>query len=387
MKHSYTAFILLVSSQVFGQKILSIEPLATLNHKACVPSILFSMKPPQTKRIEQYRVTYEAPDSSGQNRVASGLIAYRSGEYKQRTPVFYSHATVYDKFEVPSHLSKETQFAVCQLIHQGEVFIAPDYFGLGLSPGFHPYMYVKDEVLAGRSFLELVLDHLNNNSFDLSREMYFTGYSAGAHASLSILYDIIDHPMRGDFYVSQFLSMSGPFDLEGLGKIPLFVNPKKGNSALYGAYIVIGYQYVYKNIYSRIEDIVRPGYENLEEIMLSQSASKIDEFLPDFPSQIFTKEFLAEIQKDDSHPLNVALKANSLEARSVDTQFLFLYSAGDRSVLPQQSEIISAVFLDLGVTSSSRNVTSRLGHRESYTPIVYAGGRYLRGITKLNNQN
>ena len=89
-----------------------------------------------------YNVTYETIDKYGNPIEASGVIAYPRVDWpelaNQAFPTLsYQHGTVLEKNNVTS---MSGLWVVPALIAgYGYVYVEPDYLGLGISEGLHPY--------------------------------------------------------------------------------------------------------------------------------------------------------------------------------------------------------------------------------------------------------
>ena len=89
-----------------------------------------------------YKITYETVDKNGIPTEASGIVAYprvnSSQIGNQAFPILsYQHGTVLRKDSVSSVTGLWILPAL--IAGYGYVYIEPDYLGLGISEGLHPY--------------------------------------------------------------------------------------------------------------------------------------------------------------------------------------------------------------------------------------------------------
>ncbi|GLH78771.1 hypothetical protein SSBR45G_36800 [Bradyrhizobium sp. SSBR45G] len=145
--------------------------------------------PAQTS-VRLYRVTYASvvPERGNKPITATGLLAVPEASDKTPPMVSYQHGTVYGKQEVPSfpEQSPETQLMIAQFAGQGDVLIAADYFGMGLSTEPEGYMVkashqqaTYDMLLASRAVLNDM--HLTTGRLSIA------GWSQGGFVTMAFL--------------------------------------------------------------------------------------------------------------------------------------------------------------------------------------------------------
>jgi hypothetical protein len=104
--------------------------------------------------VETYRLVYRTIDPDGRATTASGLLALPGGVEHELSTVAYEHGTQPTKSEAPS-VAADSGDVAAALTYAAAGFagVAPDYLGLGLGPGRHPYLDVPSETTASLDML------------------------------------------------------------------------------------------------------------------------------------------------------------------------------------------------------------------------------------------
>jgi dienelactone hydrolase len=137
--------------------------------------------------VETYRLIYRTVDAQGRPTTASGLLVLpRSGERRLRT-VSFTHGTTSYRRDAPSmggddfHSSPAITYAAA-----GFAAVTPDYLGLGVGPGTHPWMDVPSETSASLDMLRAARPFASSTGRTLQRDVLATGFSQGASAALGL---------------------------------------------------------------------------------------------------------------------------------------------------------------------------------------------------------
>ncbi|MFE1014020.1 alpha/beta hydrolase family protein [Streptomyces sp. NPDC058794] len=150
--------------------------------------------------VDTYRIVYRTVDPRGRPTTASGLLALpRNGERWLRT-VSFTHGTELFKGDVAS-VSTSVWDQAPALTHASAGFATalPDYLGLGLGSGPHPWMDVPSETTAALDMLRASRTVAADRGRHLRREVLATGFSQGASAALGLgrsLQERADHWFR-----------------------------------------------------------------------------------------------------------------------------------------------------------------------------------------------
>ena len=91
--------------------------------------------------VTLYRIVYRTTGVDGEDTIASGALAVPQGLAKPAPLLSFQHGTVLAKTRVPSRLGFD--LISMGLGASGYVTALPDYLGLGVSPGLHPYVHAS----------------------------------------------------------------------------------------------------------------------------------------------------------------------------------------------------------------------------------------------------
>src|SRR4051794_9944692 len=100
--------------------------------------------------VRLYRLVYRTVDPYGRPTTASGLLVLpRTGSRSPLTTVSYAHGTQVFRGNAPSVTTDDWETAApITYAAAGFATVAADYLGLGLGPGWHPWMHVPSEITA-----------------------------------------------------------------------------------------------------------------------------------------------------------------------------------------------------------------------------------------------
>ena len=133
-------------------------------------------------------------DKNGNPTQASGVIAFPRSDWpnekNQAYPILsYQHGTVIEKDAVTSQTGIWILPAL--IAGYGYVYLEPDYLGLGISDGLHPYQikepygtHVVDFIRAADQFSNI------NNDFQINSQVFLAGYSEGGYATMASVKEI-----------------------------------------------------------------------------------------------------------------------------------------------------------------------------------------------------
>ncbi|MBO2452799.1 hypothetical protein J4573_37305 [Actinomadura barringtoniae] len=129
----------------------------------------------------------------------------------------------------------------------GYAGVAPDYLGLGLGPGFHPYGHAGSEASASLDLLRAARTVAGSHGRTLEPRVFVTGFSQGGQAAMAlgrVLQGGKDRYLR----LGALAPISGPYDLRR-AEIPAALNPKSGldqrTSVFYLSYAITTWDRLY----------------------------------------------------------------------------------------------------------------------------------------------
>jgi hypothetical protein len=204
--------------------------------------------------IKAYRVTYCTVSPSHQPVIASGLLVLPQGRRGTLSLVSYDHSTVAKKDDAPSDLATtESRLVPVLFASDGFAVAAPDYLGLGVSPGLHPYMQASSEASASVDMLTAADRVSAQHHARLSRKVFLTGFSQGGQAAMATGQAMQTN--RSPWTVAALAPISGPYDLDA--EFPVMfdanrVDPHRASG--YIAYILTAWNRLY-HLYASPEDV------------------------------------------------------------------------------------------------------------------------------------
>ena len=127
-----------------GQELISFEEQLFFTKEIIQQNLGF----PAYYDVQLFKIIYTTQHVFMEPDTASGIIAVPLDSGYQFPILIYDHGTVASRKNVPSMGSYESLFAVA-IAGQGYNCVAPDYIGLGISEGLHPYLHSESEARAG----------------------------------------------------------------------------------------------------------------------------------------------------------------------------------------------------------------------------------------------
>jgi pimeloyl-ACP methyl ester carboxylesterase len=320
-------------------RVLSTIPLVRLD-SADVAVELGEVGLPDTARydIETYRLEYCTISTSGTPTTGSGLLVLPQGKTGQLPVVLYEHSTAAGKTDTPSFLTEtEARIIPFFFASDGYAVAAPDYLGLGTSPGRHPYLHADTEASASLDMLQAAEAVSRHQAARLSRRVFVTGFSQGGQAAMATGHAL--QQAHGTWQLAALAPMAGPYDLSGAESEAL-LDPARTNpqhASFYAAYIFTAWKDLY-HLYTNPHQVFTAQYAGIIEGLFdgTHGIADIDAALPT-PQELFRPETLALIANPTGR-YAAALRDNDVchWAPQVPTR---LYAArGDQDVVYANAE-------------------------------------------------
>jgi hypothetical protein len=238
-------------------RLVSATALHTYATRADVDAALTADKfDPGTDRygVRTYRLVYRTTDATGAPTTASGLIALPINDKQRLRTVSFGHGTEIYKPDAPS--TSDDVFLIGPALtfsSAGFAAVAPDYVGLGVGPGPHPWMDVPSETTASLDLLRAARVFAGRQGRQLTRDVYASGFSQGASAALGLA-RALQSGADPWFRAVAVAPISGAYDFRHAAIPSLFtpaVNPLLAGA--YTAYLLVAFD--------RLHDIYPdPGY-------------------------------------------------------------------------------------------------------------------------------
>jgi hypothetical protein len=307
--------------------------------------------------VDVVRVEYLTTDVEGRIDTASGLLLLPIGEgpYPQ---AIYQHGTVSSREDVPSNQMGGWELGLA-IAASGFITILPDYQGLGVSRGVHPYVHAESEALAAIDQLIAVQEYLEEIELAPTNQLFVTGYSQGGHAAMAT-HLVLERDYADQFAVTASAPMSGPYSISG-DMIDFTIGQDTEYSFVgYLAWVMLSYQRAYGNL-PPTEDIFKPQYvssierfEN-EEIDLGELNEALTTLILEEtdivqPRVMFNDDIRQLILAGTDHPITAALKDNDVFDWLPQAPIRMLYCGMDEQVTFQNALTAEAAMQARGAT-------------------------------------
>jgi hypothetical protein len=248
--------------------------------------------------VTAYRLIYRTVDPSGRPTTASGLVVLPDGRRGALTVAEYLHGTMGTKAYAPS-VDPESSDGVLTALFAGNGLagVAPDYVGLGLGPGKHPYIDTRTETSASVDLLLAARSFALKHGVVLKRDVLVTGFSQGGRATIGVA-RALSRGEAGSFRLGAAHGVSGPYDLLDVELPAVFSGDVEPHVAtLYLAYFVTAWDRTV-GLYGDPREAFQAPYAGIVEGLLdgTHSDEEIFESLPDSPAKLFTPEFLTKLE-------------------------------------------------------------------------------------------
>jgi hypothetical protein len=213
--------------------------------------------------VRTYRLIYRTTSATGQPTTASGLVALPRSGARRLSTVEFGHGTEIYRGDAPS--TSDDVFLTGPAItfaSAGFAAVAPDYLGLGLGPGPHPWMDVPSETTASLDLLRAARTFVARQGRTLNRDVYLSGFSQGASAALGLARTL---QAGGDpwFRAAAVAPISGAYDFRHAALPSLFtpaVHPLLASA--YATYLLVAFDRLH-DIYADPREVFAPDYAGL----------------------------------------------------------------------------------------------------------------------------
>lgn len=285
-----------------------------------------------------HRVIYDTLSPDGAPMRASGAILIPQGLTRALPLLSHQHGTVVLTNDVASQTRGEYVVGLVWA-SAGYVVAMPDYLGMGLGSGMHPYVHARSEATAAIDLLRAARTLCTHRSVTLNGQVFLIGYSQGGQATMA-LHKEIEAWHTNEFTITASAPMAGPHDMSGTMANLLTTN-QPYSSPMYLPYVLFAYNSVYRLYDSVTQALVQPYATSLPPLFDGKHTDTyINGQMPPVASQILKPDFLLAFQTDPQHPFRAALRRNDLYNWRPMAPMRLLHCAGDRTV-PQINSIIA----------------------------------------------
>jgi hypothetical protein len=366
-------------SGLCAQKIVNVQPLGGRTRAQIADQF---KQPLVNYDVQCFRLIYTTKNTAGQPDTVSGLVAIPLDPTRTFPRLLYQHGTATTKTGVPSFDVFSGGEGERALLFAGLGFVTlmPDYLGLGVAKGFHPYVHAASEAWVAADMLRALPAFAQQYGVHVHDQLFVTGYSQGGHAAMAFHRDV-ETLWSHEFTVTASAPLSGPYSTGEVMR-DLVLSDKV---YMYPGYIpntLISYQGVYGNLYSSFQEVIRDQYIgditefkndkiSLLELQVRLVAKLIWHELACRPRRLFRNEYIQAVINDAEHPLNVALRDNNVYAWAPKAPMRLYYCTEDDQVPYQNSILARDSMLARGAKNvRAQDVKPNANHSQCAQPAI-----------------
>lgn len=318
--------------------------------------------------VDLYKLTYRTRQVDGSVGNASGLVALPHDVAGPLPIVEYNHGTTTVRGDVPSNLANdEGRFVAFLFASAGYAVVAPDYLGLGDSPGLHPFLVSDFEASAGRDMLLASKRFMADNGVHAEPRLFLTGFSEGGHATLALEHSLESGQSTG-LTVTAAAPISGAYDLSGTTSQAAFDSPSPA-TATEISYLLLAYREVYGIFGSLSEAFQQPFDTEIAGLFDgTHDTDAIASALPQRLQDLLEPSFSLNVRMDPEHPLNVALRLNDVFAFRPAAPVRLFHARGDTEVPFENSVVALHSMQVFGADVTLVDLGDKLDHLGSFGP-------------------
>ncbi len=259
--------------------------------------------------VETYRLVYRTIDPGGQATTASGLLALPGGVEHELSIVEYEHGTQPTKSEAPSVAADSGDVAVAlTYAAAGFAGVVPDYLGLGLGPGRHPYLDVPSETTASLDMLRAARTEAAALDRKLGGKVYITGFSQGGPAAMGLA-RALQQGADSAWRPAAIAAISGPLDMR-TAELPAALDHilDPASAGFYAAYLLVSWNHLHQ-LYSSPSEVFQPPYDATMDQLFdgTHTTDELHQGLPGSIDQLLTPHAV-DMLRNPTGPLADALR-------------------------------------------------------------------------------
>jgi len=351
--------LIMLCHSLRSQKIVNMELQETLT-KEELSALFFGFG--VNNGIEVYKMLYETPDTDGTLDTASGLFIIPITDENQQFPFLaYQHGTSSSRNAVPSNMENGERTLVYYFAGQGYYTTAADYLGLGDSRRLiHPYIHAATEASAAIDLVKAAKSYTDEQNLLNSGQLFITGYSQGGHAGMAMHRELNNSTIDG-LEVAAGSHMSGIYNVSG-ELLTASLSDEVYLFPSYLAWLIVGYQSVYGNLYNELSDIFAPAYASLVQ---------------DFIDNVITRAELNALL-DANDPFQIALRDNDVFDWVPNSPMRMIYCMADDQVAFTNSTFTDSVMNANGAADVlAVDINSAADHLGCVIPATFASNSFF----------
>ncbi len=368
MRLSLIIILLLSFSGLKSQVLVSAELVGTISQEDL--DIIGFISPDYG--VNYYKLIYNTTDANGNETIASGLLSVPDTDDCDGFPMsVYMHGTTLSKEDVPSRDNAEA--TISKFIGGlGYYSCAPDYIGMGDSPGLHPYVHAETEALAGVDMVRAAREFIASEGMSENGQVFITGYSQGGHAAMAMHKYIEDNSLLNEFNVVASAPASGPYNMSGT-QLDVFLSGEPYSNPGYIVYVLSSYELAYGNLYNTYSDVLQSPYDGVvvpyfDGNNTTLTMASLNSQLTTTVEDLLTPTFYADVVNDLSHPLRLNLEDNNNDNWTPTRPINMYYCDEDEQVAFTNSTVAQANFEANGSTFTNAVLIGSLDHGNCFLP-------------------
>lgn len=332
--------------------------------------------------VKYYRITYTTTGLQGQPDTVSGLVVVPNDAGFAFPRLVYQHGTSSAKTDVPSFNVTQNGEGIIGWLFGGlgYVTLMPDYLGLGVSDGFHPYVHAATEASVAADMLRALPEFLDQTGYHANDQLFVTGYSQGGHAGMA-LHRAVETQLADEFEVTAAAHLSGPYSIGEVMR-DLILSDKIYYYPAYLPNTILSYQTVYGNLFTQLDEVFKSPYATaigqfyagainlgqLNSLLIGQLTANEGECRP---FRMLQPAIVQAVTSDPAHPFNAALRDNNVYAWAPKAPTRIFYCTADDQVPYQNSLVALDTMLARGaVDLAAQDVDATADHGECVTPAL-----------------
>lgn len=395
-------FLILINpSQIVGQEIVNVE------FRGEVGKILIELNLARLgvniaveNDVEVYKVNYTTRDVTGGVDTASGLMVIPVFRDKTMPIAVYDHGTIGSREDAPSRFSLTNQNeAQIALLYGsfGYATLAPDYIGLGDSPGFHPYVHAESEAWATIDMITAFKKYAEQESIPLNDQLFISGYSQGGHAAMAT-HKVLQRDFKDIHPVTASTPMSGPYNIYG-GMVDFTLSDLEYELVAYVAYVALSYSMMYPDLpqldmldsffkQSYVDDILSFRNEeiNLWELNARLVNTLVAEHGRSIPRFMLQDSVVDIIANQPDHPISQAIIDNNLYDWVPEAPVRMYYCKADEQVFFENATFTDSIMNANGaVDVAAINLGDDLDHGGCVIPAIQSSIEFFNSLRDITS--
>lgn len=299
-----------------------------------------------------FKVVYETVDANGDTIQASGQVSFPSSADKPIPMISYQHGTVVDREDVPSRYALTRLESIVPVImaSTGYVGIAPDYVGLGDSPGLHPYIIAKPSATCVVDLIRAAKTLAEQESYELNHQLFLFGYSEGGYVTMAA-HQELEALHADELPVTASVPMAGPYDVSGI-LVDTMLSDQPYSNPFYLMYVILAYHDVYGLFDDPAEVFSSPYDERVRAYLAgNMSLNELQGLVPKIPKAMLNPDFVVSFSTNKQHPFRALLSQNDLVQWVPQAPMRMVHCAGDLTVPFENSQLAYDHFTAAGKTN------------------------------------